>query len=206
MKRKKEAVLDFTSLVDVTLIILFFFILFSYLETDKAKKEAEQIMSEAKAISETADERESEAEIKIKEAEKARQEALDELEAIRNINENAARNLEAIQEFGRSENAVIRMEMLADGSIADIMFFKGDELADRVSGSASATLVSGIKVAFEKFGYSDDSPVLCSFIYDSSEKGSYSAYASVNTAFSEIRMKYKNLYISETDNSIFRKD
>ena len=206
MRRKKEAVLDFTSLVDVTLIILFFFILFSYMETGKVREEAETAMSEAKMISETADERESEAEEKIKEAEKAKQEAIDELETIKSINEKAAVNLEAMQEFGRSENAVIRMEMSADGSNAEIMFFRGDELVDTVSGTASATMKSGINVAFEKFGYSADDPILCSFIYDSSEKGSYAAYTSVNSAFSEIRSKYKTLYVSETDNSIFRKD
>ena len=205
MRRKKEAVLDFTSLVDVTLIILFFFILFSYMETGKAKEEAEAVMAEAKTISETADERESEAKKKIAEAEKAKQEAVDELEEIKSINEKAAVNLEAMQEFGRSENAVISMEMSADGSNTEIMFFKGSELVDTVSGKASATLQSGIKVAFEKLGYSYDDPILCNFIYDSSEKGSYSAYSSVNSAFSEIRTKYRSLYISETDNSIFRK-
>ena len=34
---KREIILDFTSLLDVIMIILFFFILFSHLETEDAK-------------------------------------------------------------------------------------------------------------------------------------------------------------------------
>ena len=208
MKRRKEAVLDFTSLLDVVLIILFFFILFSYMETGKAKEDAEAAMAEAAVISESADEREAEAKEKIAEAEKARKEAEDELEAVKNINKNAAVNLEAMQEFGRSENITVHMEMSADGNTVDIMFFHGDEYVDAVSvsGISSATVKSGMKVAFDKFEYSYDSPILCNFIYDSSEKGSYAAYTSAEAAFAEIRMKYKYLYIAETDNSIFRKE
>ena len=208
MKRHKEAVLDFTSLLDVTLIILFFFILFSYMETGKAKEEAETAIAEAAVISETADEREAEAEKKISEAEKALKQAENELESIRSINKNAAVNLEAMQEFGRSENVAIRMEMSDSGDTANIKFFQANELIDTVSasGRSSASIANGMKIAFEKFGYSADSPILCNFMYDSSEKGSYAAYMSVESAFSEIRMKYKTLYISETDESVFRKD
>lgn len=206
MRRRKEAVLDFTSLLDVTLIILFFFILFSYMETGKAKEEAEAAIAEAAAVSETADEREAEADAKIIEAEKAKKEAEDELEVIRNTNKNAAVNLEALQEFGRSENVTIHMEMSGSGEIAEVMLFHGDELIDTVSGTSAADLKSGMNIAFEKLGYSGDSPILCNFIYDSSEKGSYAAYTSMGAAFSDLRMKYKNLYISETDNSLFRKE
>ena len=79
MRRRKEAVLDFTSLLDIVLIILFFFILFSYMETGEAREKAEAAVSEAAAISETADRREAEAEYKIKEAENAKQQAMEAL-------------------------------------------------------------------------------------------------------------------------------
>lgn len=36
--KKRQIILDFTSLLDVIMIILFFFIIFSNLETDNLKK------------------------------------------------------------------------------------------------------------------------------------------------------------------------
>ena len=39
--KKRQIILDFTSLLDVIMIILFFFIIFSSLETDNLKKDLE---------------------------------------------------------------------------------------------------------------------------------------------------------------------
>jgi len=43
-------------------------------------------------------------------------------------------------------------------------------------------------------------------MYDSSEKGSYSAYSNVQQALKKAKGSYKSLYISETDESIFREE
>ena len=61
--KKRQIILDFTSLLDVIMIILFFFIIFSSLETDNLKKDLEdkqqQVsaeLEEAKAKNDKADE------------------------------------------------------------------------------------------------------------------------------------------------------
>lgn len=61
--KKRQIILDFTSLLDVIMIILFFFIIFSNLETDNLKKDLEdkqqQVsaeLEEAKAKYDKADE------------------------------------------------------------------------------------------------------------------------------------------------------
>lgn len=61
--KKRQIILDFTSLLDVIMIILFFFIIFSNLETDNLKKDLEdkqqQVsaeLEEAKAKNDKADE------------------------------------------------------------------------------------------------------------------------------------------------------
>ena len=46
---KREIILDFTSLLDVIMIILFFFILFSHLETEDAKLALEAAQQNAAA-------------------------------------------------------------------------------------------------------------------------------------------------------------
>lgn len=206
MKRTKEAVLDFSSLLDIVLIILFFFILFSYMETGEAKEKADAAAAEAAAVSETADRREAEAEYKIKEAETAKQQAMDELEAIRSVNRNAGANLEALQEFGKNECIVLRMDISSDGNSVVLSAFRDNEkLVDITSGPRS-DLSSDIKAVISTCGYTADDTVLCSFIYDSSQRGSYSAYSNVQQAFRKAKDTYKSLYISETDESIFREE
>lgn len=70
--KKRQIILDFTSLLDVIMIILFFFIIFSNLETDNLKKDLEdkqqQVsakLEEAKAKNDKADELLGEAQEKM---------------------------------------------------------------------------------------------------------------------------------------------
>ena len=75
--KKRQIILDFTSLLDVIMIILFFFIIFSSLETDNLKKDLEdkqqQVsaeLEEAKAKNDKADELLGEAQKKNEQADK----------------------------------------------------------------------------------------------------------------------------------------
>ena len=206
MRRKKEVVLDFTSLLDIVLIILFFFILFSYMETGEAKEKADTAIAKASAVSETADRREAEAEYKIKEAETAKQQAMDELEAIRSVNKNAGANLEALQEFGRSECLMIRMGISSDGGSIHLYIYRENEPIGDIDTDLRKDITNDIISIIRNCGHTEDDTILCSFIYDSSERGSYSAYSYVQETFKKVRDKYRNLYISETDESIFREE
>ena len=206
MRRRKEAVLDFTSLLDIVLIILFFFILFSYMETGKAREEAEAAVSEAAAVSETADRREAEAEYKIKEAENAKQQAMDELEGLRSINKNAAANLEALQEFGRNECVILRMDISEDGGSMHITAYRDNSEISNVTADTDSDISGDILHIMQDCGYRADDTVLMNFMYDSSERGSYSAYSNIQQAFKKVKGSYKSLYISETDGSIFREE
>lgn len=206
MRRKKEAVLDFTSLLDIVLIILFFFILFSYMETGEAREKAEAAAAEAAAVSETADRREAEAVYKIKEAETAKQQAMDELEAVRSVNKNAGANLEALQEFNRNENLLLRMDISADGDRIVIAAYRNNEKIDDISSDSGSDISADLIRLFGNCGYTSDDTILCSFMYDSSARGSYSAYSNVQQAFRKAKDIYKSLYISETDESIFREE
>lgn len=206
MRRKKEAVLDFTSLLDIVLIILFFFILFSYMETGEAKEKAEAAAAEAAAVSETADRREAEAEYRIKEAETVKQQAMDELEAIRSINRNAGENLEALQEFSRNESFIIRMDISSDGNDVHLNVYRENQQVGDITAAPKSDISGELKSILGNCGYTADDTILCSFIYDSSERGSYSAYSNVQEALKKVKSTYRSLYISETDESIFREE
>ena len=204
MKRRKEVILDFTSLLDIVLIILFFFILFSYMETGKVREEAEAAVSKADEISASADRREAEADYKIKEAESAIQQAKDELAAVRDINRSAGANLDALQQFGKNQSIIIKMDVSLDGNEASLSVFRNNELINTIS--SEKNISDNIKDTIVSCGYSTDDTLLISFFYDPSERGSYSAYTNIQKSFKELKKDFRNIYISETDESIFKED
>lgn len=52
MKKKKNIILDFTSLLDVTLIIIFFFVVFSHMEAEENKELLNEKTNELESIKE----------------------------------------------------------------------------------------------------------------------------------------------------------
>ncbi|MGO5020539.1 hypothetical protein ACTQ32_12145 [Roseburia faecis] len=67
--RKRDIVLDFTSLLDVTLIVIFFFVLFSHLDEQENKARTESKVQELEVAIQEAEDRESEADKLIEQLE-----------------------------------------------------------------------------------------------------------------------------------------
>ena len=55
MKKTKDIIIDFTSLLDVTMIILFFFILFSFKETEQVKSQSNEAVERAETMMQEAE-------------------------------------------------------------------------------------------------------------------------------------------------------
>ena len=64
--KKRQIILDFTSLLDVIMIILFFFIIFSSLETDNLKKDLEDKQQQVSAELEEAKAKNDKADFSVK--------------------------------------------------------------------------------------------------------------------------------------------
>lgn len=108
---KKNILLDFTSLLDIIMVILFFFILFSKFETDdfkqNLKEQQNEIESQKAEIQDKKDHANrilEEAEIKIKNA----QILLDEANEAEN---RSGDNVNAISEFNESKNLKLSLCM-----------------------------------------------------------------------------------------------
>ena len=68
--KKRDVILDFTSLLDVTLIVIFFFVIFSHLDTEDNRAKTEAKVAELETAIEEAEEREASAEELITQLEK----------------------------------------------------------------------------------------------------------------------------------------
>ena len=189
--RKRDIFLDFTSLLDVVLIILFFFILFSHFEIEESKVTAENQMAEAAALMEDAN-------TKANEAEKLSDQLKAEIDLVRQSDAQRANNMEAILEFGQSKN--IKMILNMTESSWKLKIVHNDELIGEIS--ADSDINNSILEILSASGYASEDTIFCEFILDGSKPGSASAYRSISKAISSIRNTYKNFYYSETDISI----
>ena len=202
MKRKKDILLDFTSLLDVTMIILFFFLLFSRMDVEKAEAELSSVMDEYHSMEADLMETEQELQAQIdglsswadelagREDELAFQQQL-----LAEQDAQAAANLEALSDFSKSKNLKIRIEH--DDADWIVKIERGDE---------EATIMDSGMVNGEQFGnklkslgFEPTDTILCIFVYEGNLPGSRSAYNTVSDALRVLKGEYTHLYISEMD-------
>lgn len=106
--KKRDVILDFTSLLDVTLIVIFFFVIFSHLDTEDNRARTAAKEAELETAIEEAEEREAGAEELIAQLEK-------EIEIVRASDERRASNIEEMLEYGKSGNIKIILVMQDNG-------------------------------------------------------------------------------------------
>ena len=188
---KKDIILDFTSLLDVILIILFFFILFSHLEIENNRATVEVQIAEAQELADKANS-------KMQEAENLAEQLYEEIEFIRQSDARRADNAEAMLEFARSQNVKMILSM-RDG-YWELNVSSNDEIFARIPSRSDVgtEIVSALKDA----GYTPEDTLFCEFILDGSKAGTASAYRTIDNAIKFVRSIYSNLYYSETDISI----
>lgn len=189
--KKRDIILDFTSLLDVTLIVIFFFVIFSHLDTEENRVKTETKVAELEMAIEEAEEREANAEELIAQLEK-------EIEIVRNSSERQASNIEEILKYGKSGNIKIILIMQENGWIIRINC-KEDVITEIDS---NTNIGKELSSAIQKAGYEVEDTVFCDFVFDGSLPGTASAYKKITRALNSVEKEYKFLYYSETDLSI----
>ncbi|MBR5722974.1 MAG: biopolymer transporter ExbD, partial [Oscillospiraceae bacterium] len=131
MKRgAKELLLDFTPLLDVTMILLFFFVLFSRIGVDSIRQEAAQNMQDAKALH-------AEASQMMQDAETLQENADGQLAILAEADARAAEAAEAMIAFSRGENYRLRLKMEPDGWVLRI--YQGKKIVGALEDSKTFT-------------------------------------------------------------------
>lgn len=183
----REIILDFTSLLDVIMIILFWFIINYRAQAQEQIAQAEQSAAEAIAS----------ASRQMDEAEALRQQADAELQAMAEANEKQAENLQAMVEFGKGENVRIFLCMAENDWWLDV--YKGETQLGTVDNDNDKQIGLKLNNVLRDAGYAADDTILCVFTYDSAEPGTRAAYQTVIRELNNIRVGNSLFFYSELD-------
>ncbi len=209
MKNKREIILDFTSLLDVIMLILFFFVIFAQLGTNNAMDKAEKLQAEAQQKQEEADE-------EWKKANKALQEAETELKELQQANALA----EAIIINGASDfDKALRLKLVLDGNRDDwtisvqfaeekegkIEYTKAGAISD-VRNRDTDALAKDFELIIIDSGYSKEDAFLCDLMFNSTDGGSNIAEINTEKMIKNFRddLRYKYVFVSLVDISEWR--
>ncbi len=199
MKNKREIILDFTSLLDVIMLILFFFVMFSQIGVDNALKYAETKQNEAEQqIADAAAEW------------KAANEALKQAEEQLKEQQQATALAESIILNGSADfDKALSFKLVLDGEKDDwSISVKPANDKDKVIRTISDVRnrnVDDITSEFEriilKYGYSNEDAFLCDLMYNSDDTGSRMAKNNTDDMLKSFRddLGYKFLFVSTTD-------
>ena len=184
--KNKDIVLDFTSLLDVTLIIIFFFIMFGNIDSDNKAKQA---MEEAEAVKAEAEITKEQAEQMLADAEQLTDKQLHILRLYLNTNMN-----------GWS------LDILTSDNAQWSDTFEGSAVKYSIHYQDDTQLDQEIRKYFESNGFTEDSIILCELLSDDSLSGTNTAHRSLDRVLGEIRKTYSTFYISKTDMSDYKED
>ena len=203
---KRDIILDFTSLLDVIMIILFFFILFSHLETEDAKIAMQ-------AAQQSAVEREKQAALLLEDADKLLEEAmLKERQASEKLNEaelageRQGENVEGITDFSRGLNIRVKLKMISGSSEWSLLVYKGEQQTAEISKGEVGSMSQAFLNALCDMGCENDDTLLCMYVYDAAQAGTASADRDAQRVFDEVKEQYEHFFYSELDTSLFAED
>lgn len=203
---KREIILDFTSLLDVIMIILFFFILFSHLETVDEKAKAQAQHDEAIALNELAEQKLEEADKLFEEAMQKEQQAEEKLDEAELAGERQGENVEGITDFSRNLNIRVKLKMISGSSNWSLLVYKGEQqIAEIPKGNINSMSQSFLN-ALSDAGCASDDTLLCVYVYDAAQAGTASADRDIQKVFDEVKEQYKHFFYSELDTSLFEED
>lgn len=200
--KKRQINLDFTSLLDVIMIILFFFIIFSSLETDNLKKDLEDKQQQVSAELEEAKVKNNKADELLGEAQKKNEQADKRLEEANSAVDRSGDNADAIMDFSENKNLKLHLDM-NDENGWTLKFAKGEEIVKEIPKADISVMTDEVRELFKEQGYKADNTILIEFSYDATENGTTSAYLDTMKIINTLKNEYEHLFYSETDVSVF---
>lgn len=212
MKNKREIILDFTSLLDVIMLILFFFVIFAQLDTSEAIKKVEALQTEAQQEKEDADD-------KLEAANEALQQAEAQLKELQQANAlaesiiiNGAVDFDKALRLklvlnGKKGNWSISVQFAEekDGEIVynniGVISNVGDWDTNDMVKRNTDNMAEDFEHIIIEYGYSKDDAFLCDLMYNSTGAGSRKAKEHTDEMLKIFQndLGYKYLFASTTD-------
>lgn len=203
---KREIILDFTSLLDVIMIILFFFILFSHLETEDAKLALQAAQQSAIEREEQAEQKLEAADKLLEEAERKEQQAEEKLKEADLAGERQGENVAGIAEFSRNLNIKVKLKMISGSSSWSLLVCKGEQQVTEIAKDKVNIMAQTFLNVLSDIGCDKDDTLLCVYVYDAAQAGTASADRDVQRVFDIVKGQYQHFFYSELDTSLFEED
>jgi len=182
----REIILDFTSLLDVTMIILFFFVLYSSIDV-------ENVSEKAKAAEASYTEMQAENE---REQQEWREKASQEWERILTADSNAAANQEALSAYNDGSGLAFNLHEVESGNVWSLSVLSGNKKLYEISSEDQYKLKDKLKESIKKAGFEIDDVIIATFTYDGSSYGTAKAVPIIEDAFISLQRDYKGLYFT----------
>lgn len=199
---KRQVILDFTSLLDVVMLILFFFVIFAGFDSARAIDEAEKAQALADERIAEADRRLSEAEKAFDRAEKRAAElAKDETLAravLLNNNGDIGRAVQLQLELGISDDG--KWDITVTAADSENVCVIGD-VRDR----APSVLAEELDGIIAGYSYAPSDAVLVNLVYDSEAAGSRRAKDNADDMLKIMRETYGYRYLFSAEVDICKK-
>lgn len=193
----REIILDFTSLLDVFMLILFFFILFSHFEVEEAQNSANQAQQAAEQAILDAE----------KSIESMQEQVDEELALLEEANHLKAVNVQALMQFSQGTVIQSKLSMDESGESWTLEFRRKEDKTNEELQIAALhdTEINSPEIIriLENQNFQPEDKIPLIFIYDGTEAGSETAFNLISTAFQEVKTTYTHFYCLEVDISDF---
>ena len=193
--KHRDVILDFTSLLDIILIILFFFILYSAFDVEASAREADAARAAYREkLAALAGEEE--------ELNRERERLNDEWERLLGLDENAVKNQQALNAFGGGSMLSFHLRKEDDSEDWELRALRKsavtgeDEVAGVIRRGEYDDLSDAILRVLDEASFTPDDVVIIAFTYDGSVLGTNRVYAELAEAFGRVQAARKNVYLN----------
>ncbi|MCM1328517.1 MAG: hypothetical protein NC253_03670 [Ruminococcus sp.] len=191
--RKPKISLDFTSLLDITMIILFAFLVSFKFSADETQARAEAEIEKANAA---AEQLETDRKRFEEEKEEWQKQAEKELEQLRKADKNAADNAEALLNFQNGAVFKIDLEMQSRSNW-EITVYNGETPIAEILSENSENLGGEIVTVLDSQGFQRDDVLIGIFLYDPEDIGSATVREDFSPKIKDVSGAYENFYCAE---------
>ena len=182
----REIILDFTSLLDVTMIILFFFVLYSGIDAENATEKAKAAETSYTEMQEQNE----------KEQMEWRQKADEEWERILTADANAGKNQQALSAYNDGKGITFNLHEVEKGDVWTLSVLSGNKRIGEISSDESRELKDKLKEMLKKAGYSPEDVNISTLTFNGNDFGTEAAVPTVERAIMSIQREYKDLYFT----------
>ena len=194
--RKHRIDLDFTSLLDIIMVILFFFIIFSKFENDEVKANYDQKFEQITQQQLEIDEKFTEAQYKENEANRKKAEADQIFEMAESAEKHSGDNAKAITDMIQGKNIKLSLVMGDNKKEWSLRIIKENDLISELQYSNTNQVYNELKQVLEDNKYEKDKTMIVDFLYDAEEKGTTAAYSNIQKVFDKLKKDYSRICIS----------